>query len=148
LRIASIYFSLRAKITNMAKTTTSAEPCKHCQRVRPLQISCLLCRNCYEDKELRAQFRLLYGQRGVGKNILKMRRGRPLGKSGVDWHAMYMPPPESATNAVPGSDQKIEVMSARVSDGKSVFHEADLTFKILIGQMKMAHSEPFNYDDD
>ena len=85
-------------------------PCRHCRG----RYSCRprgLCWPCFGDPAVRALYPTSAAptsRRGVGNGVMAS-----------------APPPSEPTDAVPGTPEKIEVLSARAARGESLWHPGD-----------------------
>lgn len=87
-------------------------PCRNCGKIpsgRPRG----LCGSCYRSPDIRKRFDSVskFGRRGVADNYCPVRL------------------PEFPTDAMPGSDRKIDVMRFRAERRESLFHPGDLFMK-------------------
>ena len=83
--------------------------CKHCDLELKLPWARGLCQHCYLTPDIRERY-----------PILRDYAARPLAAPNVT-----PPPPEWATDAPPGSEEKQLVMMARVESGRGLYHPQD-----------------------
>ena len=97
--------------SNTAKRFGRRLPCRNCgvgQAVRARG----LCDPCYKDPEIRASFPLLSDEKDWSRGG---RISQPSPKL-----------PAAATDAIPGSEEKISVLTERISNGEALWHPGDL----------------------
>ena len=71
-----------------------------------------LCWRCYENKRIRKKYPMLPGSHPNQRGVVKAARK-----------------PCVPTTAMPGSEEKIEVLAGRVARGESLFHPRDLRLR-------------------
>jgi len=84
-------------------------PCRHCSLLRVVKRRGL-CHRCYYTKAIRR----LYSDN----------RKRGAGSVGNDW-VRPTPLPDEPTDALPGTEAKVEVMRARFAERQSLWHPED-----------------------
>ena len=102
--------SVRDRFPVVAEPPKKRPPCRHCRG----RYSCRprgLCWPCFGDPAVRALYPTSAAptsRRGVGNGVMAS-----------------APPPSEPTDAVPGTPEKIEVLSARAARGESLWHPGD-----------------------
>lgn len=100
------------------------KPCHHCQQ-KPGHRARGLCHGCYHNPVIRSLYPIsksVHMSRGTGQKSARgmaSMKGRPTDKSGV-------PLPAEPTDAIPGSEEKIKILTERARLGLAIHHPGDL----------------------